>query len=65
MSTLLKRFVMNKPEHRPCEHKDCPELALSHYDFCDAHVDHYYCECGQRLEDSYGQPGDGLCRKCD
>ena len=29
----------------------------------DCHDEHY-CECGQRLEDSYGQPGDGFCCQC-
>ena len=23
-----------------------------------------YCECGQRLEDAYGEPGDGFCIGC-
>lgn len=34
------------------------------YDLCDECHDFYYCECGQKLEDSAGQPGDGFCRKC-
>lgn len=60
------RRISRKPDVRPCEHEGCAELALSAdgYDYCDKHVDHYYCECGQRLEDSYGQPGDGFCRRC-
>lgn len=32
---------------------------------CDKCQEHLFCECGQRLEDEYGSPGDGLCRKCD
>lgn len=32
---------------------------------CDTCQDHLFCECGQRLEDEYGSPDDGLCRKCD
>lgn len=32
---------------------------------CQPCYDHFYCECGVRLEDSYGSPGDGLCRRCD
>jgi ssDNA-binding Zn-finger/Zn-ribbon topoisomerase 1 len=23
-----------------------------------------YCECGNRLEDAYGSPGDGFCIEC-
>jgi hypothetical protein len=48
-----------------CGHDDCPGHALAGYDYCEDHVDHYCCECGQRLEDYYGSPGDGLCRRCD
>ncbi len=34
-------------------------------DYCEACYTEHFCECGQRLEDAYGSPGDGLCRKCD
>lgn len=47
-----------------CEHEQCSEPVVEK-DYCQEHIEHYYCECGQRLEDSYGSPGDGLCRKCD
>lgn len=33
-------------------------------DLCDTCWDEIYCECGQRLEDSYGSPGDGFCITC-
>jgi len=32
---------------------------------CQTCYDNLYCECGQKLEDAYGSPGDGFCRKCD
>ncbi len=49
-----------------CEHDGCNEV-LGKYDkdFCDEHYAYYYCECGTRLEDAAGSPGDGLCRGCD
>jgi len=28
---------------------------------CQECQEYYFCECGQRLEDSYGSPGDGFC----
>lgn len=31
---------------------------------CDPCNEYMFCECGQRLEDSYGSPGDGFCKKC-
>jgi predicted amidophosphoribosyltransferase len=31
---------------------------------CDECDENLYCECGQRLEDSYGNPGDGFCIRC-
>jgi len=31
---------------------------------CDKCQEEHYCECGNRLEDSYGSPGDGFCIKC-
>lgn len=31
---------------------------------CDECYSDLYCECGQRLEDAYGSPGDGFCIKC-
>lgn len=47
-----------------CEHEDCPRVAVMD-DYCDAHYEIYFCECGRRLEDSWGSPGDNLCRACD
>ena len=32
---------------------------------CDECYEFNYCECGNKLEDEYGTPGDGLCRACD
>lgn len=34
-------------------------------DMCQSCHEHHYCECGIKLEDSMGTPGDGMCRKCD
>lgn len=34
-------------------------------DICQGCYEHNFCECGVRLEDAYGSPGDGLCRRCD
>lgn len=31
---------------------------------CESCFEHLFCECGQRLEDSYGTPGDGFCVRC-
>lgn len=36
-------------------------LQLIHCDEC---YENLFCECGQRLEDSYGTPGDGFCVRC-
>ncbi len=33
-------------------------------DLCEKCHEQFYCECGQRLEDSYGSPGDGFCIRC-
>lgn len=34
------------------------------HDLCETCDEKFYCECGQRLEDSYGTPGDGFCVRC-
>lgn len=31
---------------------------------CDSCYEEHFCECGTRLEDTYGQPGDGFCISC-
>lgn len=31
---------------------------------CEECHENLFCECGQRLEDSYGSPGDGFCLRC-
>lgn len=53
-----------------CEGKNCDFTTTDHRDlyngeYCDACFEYYYCECGKRLVDAYGSPGDGLCRSCD
>ena len=47
------------------ETTDCLQLyrGAKHY-ICEECHNKYWCECGQKLEDSYGQPGDGFCIKC-
>lgn len=62
--TLALSHFRRPKDPRPCEHADCPKMAADS-DYCEEHHEHYYCECGQHLEDAYGQPGDGLCRRCD
>lgn len=32
--------------------------------FCQDCFERHFCECGQRLEDSWGSPGDGFCARC-
>ncbi len=55
--------VLLKAAPQPCEHEDCPESAVEK-DYCEKHYEHYFCECGTRLEDYTGTPGDGFCWKC-
>jgi hypothetical protein len=33
-------------------------------EYCERCHEHRFCECGQRLEDAYGSPGDGFCVRC-
>jgi hypothetical protein len=64
--TLALSHFRRPKDPRPCEHADCPHMTISGYDFCEEHASHYHCEeCDRRLEDAYGQPGDGICRRCD
>ena len=45
----------------------CQECDVSLYlgdVYCDACHEELFCECGQRLEDAYGQKGDGFCIQC-
>lgn len=44
-----------------CEVEISPDRDTPHCDDC---YNKFYCECGQRLEDSYGTPGDGFCISC-
>ena len=48
-----------------CEECEAELETLSEHNLCDKCEAYYYCECGARLEDSVGTPGDGFCRKCD
>lgn len=32
--------------------------------YCDSCYDHHFCECGNKLEDAYGSPGEGFCGNC-
>jgi len=48
------------------ECEECKKSTEIHEDgLCEECYYHFHCECGNRLEDSYGSPGDGLCRACD
>lgn len=50
--------------------KSCEECGDANEDYdhttslCPACHEFNFCECGQRLEDSWGTPGDGFCIKC-
>lgn len=46
-----------------CCEKVCNEEEVE-AGYCEEHYTFYYCECGQRLEDWHGTPGDGFCIKC-
>lgn len=51
--------------YKSCE--ECNEWSKNDvydYNLCGKCYEHLICECGQRLEDSYGTPGDGFCIKC-
>ncbi len=52
-------------EYNYCEscedHVDKRELNEG---YCETCYEEHYCECGQKLEDSAGQPGDGFCIMC-
>jgi len=64
--TLLLASMRQRRAPGPCQHDDCPHMSLSGYDYCDTHASHDHCEeCDRLLEDAYGQPGDGICRRCD
>jgi len=49
-----------------CEH--CKKIieanSFQKDDLCDDCFWHFHCECGQKLEDSYGSTGDGFCVRC-
>lgn len=50
-------MIEENDEKECCEKKD-PNCE------CDGCYSWFHCECGQFLEDYYGQPGDGFCIKC-
>ncbi len=53
-----------KAEPVLCEHCNT-EIDPRHNDeYCTDCYMELYCECGQRLEDSWGSPGDGFCVMC-
>lgn len=58
------KFYLNFGEIQNCEHCEKELDYLTHPAICDECYEHYYCECGARLEDSYGSPGDGFCVRC-
>lgn len=47
-----------------CEHGECTTQTSGREDYCEEHYEHYFCECGTRLEDASGSPGDGFCKMC-
>lgn len=47
-----------------CEECEKEIEANRDMNLCDECWDNLYYEWGQRLEDSYGSPGDGFCIKC-
>lgn len=55
------KLIVNYGPEQYCEECDKPNGLDS---ICDECQEHYYCECGVRLEDAYGSPGDGFCRRC-
>lgn len=50
---------MSTDNNQVCE--ECEKEAVSGWDYCEEHLEYYFCECGRELE----MPGDGLCRRCD
>ena len=48
-----------------CEECEIEVKTLSDHNLCDECEAYHYCECGTKLEDSAGTPGDGFCRQCD
>jgi hypothetical protein len=48
-----------------CEHCEKEVEEVSEHELCNDCEDFLYCECGVRLEDAAGTPGDGFCQKCD
>jgi len=56
------RFSVIFGEYNFCE--ECGIRADLGQELCDECHEHLICECGNRLEDSYGSPGDGFCIMC-
>ncbi len=66
--TLMKRIdkAIKKATIILEECENCNKSKELHEDgLCEECYYYFHCECGVRLDDSYGNPGDGLCRKCD
>jgi len=45
-----------------CE--ECEKEMEEDHEICDECNEYFFCECGQRLEDEWGTPGDGFCIQC-
>jgi len=56
-----KISVLYGPEQF-CE--ECEANIGLRLNLCDSCHENAFCECGNRLEDSYGSPGDGFCGNC-
>jgi hypothetical protein len=60
---ILKDWILGKFEYHSCEECDCYKQNV-YQNICDECLEENYCECGQRLEDSWGSSGDGFCIRC-
>lgn len=45
--------------------KDTGHVIRHGHWFCAPCAEYNFCECGIRLENGWGSPGDGFCRRCD
>jgi len=65
--TQYYHFVWGKISFQWARVEHCEECSIETdlgETLCDECYQHNYCECGTRLEDSYGSPGDGFCVRC-
>lgn len=69
--------MSTEKQYQECETKDCTNKVEGYMrskygnpptmyfeEYCDECHEHHYCECGNKLEDAYGTPGDGFCIMC-